>query len=237
LKPFEFFAYLPLLDFPIFLLPTEDLSIHGIEITQGIQCFDTSKGLASCPNNSLPVVAKKNTTARIYLKYSGPSSGKAGVPVRLHLFANGVEYLANTWGKATPGINQGNADSANVWFNVNFSNDINVAFYAEVDPGHIIAETNETNNRFPSSGTFSLNFRRRGTVDIAGWRTRYHPSGYTGTQYAEGWAVNGGGATGSNTCGPSAAAAASTIRWSAATSTDHGALGGTSVRTRQVNIR
>ena len=28
------------------------------EITQGVQCFDTSKGLASCPNNSLPVIAK-----------------------------------------------------------------------------------------------------------------------------------------------------------------------------------
>ena len=87
LKPFKLFPFLPLLlDFPIFLLPTEDLSIHGIEITQGIQCFDTSKGLASCPNNSLPVVAKKNTTARIYLKYSGAvarQSRRAGPPAHL----------------------------------------------------------------------------------------------------------------------------------------------------------
>ena len=106
--------------------------------------------------------------------------------------------VSSTW--RTPGVRQhrastrGIADSANVWFNVNFSNDVNVTFCAEVDPSHTIAETNESNNRFPASGTISLNFRRRGTVDIAGWRTRYHPSGYTGTQYAEGWAVNGGGA-------------------------------------------
>ncbi|MCB0144631.1 MAG: hypothetical protein KDE50_32415, partial [Caldilineaceae bacterium] len=64
--------------------------------TQGIQCFDNSKGLASCPDNSLPVAAKKNTTARIYLKYSGfLSSSMSNVPVRLHIFANGVEYIAN----------------------------------------------------------------------------------------------------------------------------------------------
>ena len=27
-----------------------------------------------------------------------------------------------------------------------------------------------------------------------GWRMRYHPSGFSGNQYAGGWAVNSGGA-------------------------------------------
>ena len=172
-----------------------DLSIHGIEITQGIQCFDNSKGLASCPDNSLPVAAKKNTTARIYLKYSGfLSSSMSNVPVRLHIFANGVEYIANASGKATTSINQGNSDSANIYFNVNFSNDVNVTFYAEVDPNNTVSETNESNNRYPASGTISMTFRKRTTLDIVGQRLRYHPSGYTGDQYAGGWAVNGGGA-------------------------------------------
>ena len=63
-------AYKPVLKFVPALFPL-DLSIYGIEITQGIQCFDTSKGLAACPDNSLPVIAKKDTTARIYLRYTG----------------------------------------------------------------------------------------------------------------------------------------------------------------------
>ena len=69
-----------------------DLSIHGIEITQGIQCFNTGAGLSGCPDNSLTVVNKKDTTARIYLKVSGSYSSYNNVPVRLHIFANNVEY-------------------------------------------------------------------------------------------------------------------------------------------------
>ncbi len=171
-----------------------DLSIHGIEITQGIQCFDTSKGLAGCPDNSLPVVTKKSTTARIYLKYSGLFSGLNNVPVRLHIRANGVWYTANATGNARPTVNQANNDDARVYFNVNFSNDVVVDFYAEVDPNNTIAETNETNNRYPASGYITLTFRRRDTLKIVGQRLRYHPSGYAGNQYAGGWAVNGGAA-------------------------------------------
>lgn len=171
-----------------------DLSIFGIEITQGIQCFDTSKGLASCPDNSLPVIAKKDTTARIHLRYSGLLSSMSNVPVRLHIFANGVEYIANAVGKATTTINQANKDSADIYFNVNFTNDILVSFYAVVDPNNTISETNESNNRYPASGTIALNFRKRDTMKIVGQRVRYHPSGYGGDQYPGGWAVNGGAA-------------------------------------------
>ncbi len=171
-----------------------DVSIHGIEITQGIQCFDTSKGLAGCVNNSLPVVVKKDTTARIYLRYGGPLASMGNVPVRLHISANGVEYTANASGRAWPTVDQGRTDSANVYFNVNFTNNMNVQFWAEVDPNNTISESNETNNRFPASGTFSLNFQRRDTMKIVGQRTRYHPSGYSGGEYAGGWAVDGGAA-------------------------------------------
>lgn len=188
------FPYLPpqaILDPVIF---QGDVSIHGIEITQGIQCFDTTKGLAGCGNNSLPVVAKKDTTARIYLRYSGLFASMANVPVRLHIIANGVEYTANASGRAWPTVDQGRTDNANVYFNVNFTNSVNVQFWAEVDPNNTIAESNEGNNRFPASGTFSLNFQRRDTMKIVGQRTRYHPSGYSGGEYAGGWAVNGGAA-------------------------------------------
>lgn len=185
---------------PIFQLippppPPSDLSIFGIEITQAIQCFDPSNGLAGCPDNSLPVVSRKDTTARIYPRYSGDLSQMAGVPVRLHILAFGNEYIVNTFGTAKTFIDQANNDNANVWFRVDTnSNSANVQFYAEVDPNNVIAETNESNNRYPPSGTISLNFQKRDTVDVTGWPTRYHPSGYTGTQYAGSWASNGGGA-------------------------------------------
>ncbi len=188
------FPYLPVKPVIVFPAITYDLSIQGVEITQGIQCFDTSKGLATCPDNSMPVANKKDTTARIYLKISGGWLSLANVPVRLHIFANGVEYIANTSGKAVTTINQGTHDAAEVYFNVNFTNDIPVSFYAEVDPNNALTESNEGNNRFPAVGTFALNFRKRDALKIVGYRLYYHPSGYSGDQYAGGWAVNGGAA-------------------------------------------
>ena len=104
-------------------------------------------------NNSLPLVAQKNAAARIYLKYQGSGSTKAGIPVRLHLFAAGVEYIVNTSGTAHTSIRQDLNNSANVWFNVDFANGTTVSYYAEVDPDHLYLETNESNNRFPMSGT------------------------------------------------------------------------------------
>jgi len=187
-------AYKQFVNIPIQAFLQNDLTIAGIEITQGIQCFDTSKGLANCANNSLPVIAKKDTTARIYLKCTNlilSSCSKSNVPVRLHIFANNVEYIANALGKATPSINQATHDDAEIYFNVNFSSDVPVSFYAEVDPDNAISELNESNNRSPASGTFTLNFRNRTTMRIVGERLRYHPSGYSGTQYAGGTAVNG----------------------------------------------
>ncbi|MCB9121932.1 MAG: hypothetical protein H6640_19585 [Caldilineaceae bacterium] len=196
-------AVAPIVAMPYFpanvaLIPSvlqPDLSIFGIEFTQGIQCFDTSQGLTTCADNSLPLVNKKDATARIYLRnQSLLSSSLSGVPVRLHIFANGVEYIANATGKATTSINRGVRDAAEIYFNVNFNNDIAVSFYAEVDPANTISESNEGNNRYPASGTISLTFRKRDTLKIVGQRLRYHPSGYAGTQNAGGWAVNGGAA-------------------------------------------
>ncbi len=185
----------PIVTDPVLTLPI-DVSIHGIELTQGIQCFNPSTGLsaAQCPDNSLQLANKKDTTARIYLKSGGIFSSIPNVPVRLYIRANGVWYTANANGKATTTINQGNTDSADVYFNVNFTNDVVVDFYAVVDPNNTIAEINESNNRFPAVGYLTRTFYKRGTMKVVGQRLRYHPPGYTGTQYAGGWAVNGGGA-------------------------------------------
>ncbi len=189
------FAYKPVLIPVAPILFSEDLSIHGIEITQGIQCLDTSKGLATCADNSMPVVNKKDTTARIYLKYSSVYGiSQSDVPVRLFIRAAGVWYQADATGKATKSMDQTNPDSANIYFNVNFGSAVIVDFYAIVDPNNIISETNEGNNRYPASGYLTLTFQTRENLKIVGQRLYYHPSGYSGQQYAGGWAVNGGGA-------------------------------------------
>jgi hypothetical protein len=176
-------------------LITPDLSIFGIEITQGIQCFDPSKGVTTCPDNSMPVVNQKDTTARIYLKYSNIFGGSmSNVPVRLHILAAGKWYQADASGKATGSIDQTQPDSASIYFYVNFANSVSVDFWAEVDPDNIIPETDETNNRYPAAGYLTLTFQPRTTMKIVGQRLYYHPAGYSGEQYAGGWAVNGGGA-------------------------------------------
>ena len=195
------YAYLPP-PVPIFQFfpPTIDLSIAGIEVTQAIQCFNGP--LTGCSgDNSLPLISRKDATARIYLKYTGSGSSLNNVPVRLHLYANGVWYVVNGVGQARATLDQSDANySVNLWFNVNFNSDVDVRFWAEVDPDHTIGETNEGNNCYPTPGTcsdasyFTLTFHKRGAFTVVGQRLRYHPAGYAGNQYAGGWAVNGGGA-------------------------------------------
>ena len=62
-----------------------------------------------------------------------------------------------------------------------------------MDPDHLYA-VSYTNNRFPTSGSNSYNFNNRQTFTVVGERLSYHPAGYGGSQYAGGWAVNGGAA-------------------------------------------
>ncbi len=79
-----------------------------------------------------------------------------------------------------------------MYFVVNFNSTVGVDFYAVVDPDNLITEVSEANNRFPNVGTIHLNFQSRTTLKVIGQRVDYHPSGYSGTRYAGGWAVTGG---------------------------------------------
>lgn len=175
-----------------------DLAIHGIEITQAIQCFNTAAGLSGCPDNSLPVVQGKTTGIRIYLKYSSLlSPTAANIPGRLwYRVAGGSWNFVNVSGTAKQTLSQVNADdSTNVFFNVTSSSpSINVEFYAEVDPANTLSESNEANNRYPASGSITMTFQRRASFRVVGRSIHYHPSGYSGTQDPAGWAITGGGA-------------------------------------------
>jgi hypothetical protein len=202
---FVFYPYQPIKIIDSSPLLQGDLSLHGIEITQGIQCFDTSKGLTNCPDNSLPVVTNKSTAARVYIKFNHAFlTQRSNVPVRLFMRRDGGAWQSmNATGKGLPSIDQSEAaNSANFFFNINGNSPVVVDFYAIVDPDNVISENNEGNNRYPSSGHITMTFRPRDNLKIVGQRLRWDPSGPDGPWTAgngsgsgtSGWTVNSGAA-------------------------------------------
>jgi len=59
-----------------------DFYIQGVEVTQAIQCFDTSQGYTTCPDNSLELTAGKATAVRVYVGCTGCSGSSIKVAVR-----------------------------------------------------------------------------------------------------------------------------------------------------------
>lgn len=155
LKPF---IDLPLQEkeIPLFV---KDLSIWGIEVTQGIQCFDPSEGLANCADNSLPLVGGKQTVARVYLRYSGNySDAEVVVPVTL------VGCVADSQGNPVHcqtgklnGVATTKVDRTKVAWSADFTftpevngpGPLPVLIYAQVDPDNEYQEENEANNFYP----------------------------------------------------------------------------------------
>ena len=187
---FAVYAYkAPVIQAPILFPP--DFGIFNIEITQGIQCFNGAP--AGCVENSLPKVLSKSTVVRVYVQARNGFSHYNHVPVRLHLLAFGKEYIMDALGNATSSLNQNTHDAAEFYFTVYSGAASNVGVWAEVDPDHLFAAS-YLNNRFPTSGSSNHTFNNRKTMTVAGERLYYHPAGYSGSQYAGGWAVNGGAA-------------------------------------------
>jgi hypothetical protein len=175
---------------PILFTIKPDFSIFNIEITQGIQCFNGQP--SGCSDDSLPLVLNKSTVARIYIHANDVHSFYNNVPVRLHILAYGKEYLVDATGKSTSSINQAAHDSADIYFSA-YGSDTTIQFWAEVDPNHIY-NSSYSNPRYPIVGNIVMSFSNRRTMMVGGQRLNYHPSGYTGTNLAGGWAVNGGAA-------------------------------------------
>jgi len=178
----------PVNQIPLLIKP--DFSIFNIEITQGIQCFNGAP--SGCSDDSLPLVLNKSTVARVYIRANNSYSYYSNIPVRLHILAYGKEYIVDATGKSTSSINQAAHDSAEFYFSA-YGSDTTIGFWAEVDPNHIY-NTSYANWRYPSSGSIPVPFYNRRAMTVGGQRLYYHPTGYTGSQYAGGWAVNGGAA-------------------------------------------
>ena len=72
-------------------LPDLDLTVLGMEVTQGIQCFDPSVGDTECEDNSVPLLVNRPTIVRLYVNVSGVPFLEAisGVTARLYVRREG----------------------------------------------------------------------------------------------------------------------------------------------------
>jgi hypothetical protein len=70
-------------------LPDLDLTVLGIEVTQGIQCFNLPDD-EDCANNSVPLVANRPTVVRVYVQAGGAGNAIVdGVSARLYVRREG----------------------------------------------------------------------------------------------------------------------------------------------------
>lgn len=143
-----------------------DLSVLGIEVTQGYQNS----------TNSNTLVAKNATVVRVRVSLNGQTTAQPGVDAVLRIYSNGVEIpsspVYSTNGPITAPVSP---SSANIDQTINFlcvpPQSADVDFVVTVNPFRTILETNYDNN---SSSVNNKPFVCRKFVDIA-----YVPINYT----------------------------------------------------------
>ena len=196
-EPLTVAPYRVMLPPPTVQLQDVDITPDGVEITQGIQCFDTSEGLSDCPDNSLPLALGRVTAVRVYLTLSGrtPATHLDDVPVRLHYRVDdGAWHVVNASGPALRQRDRSSADgTTNILIAVTGHGQRTLDYWVEVDPEHTIDQP-VSNDRFPETGYGHATFQDRKGLDILGERLDYNPSGAADVGKAGGRAVNGGAA-------------------------------------------
>lgn len=165
-----------------------DLAIWGVEVTQGMQCYDTSSGLSNCANNALGMAARKKTVVRVYPRYIGQITD-AEVPVNIlvELCVNDTPTSQSCYGVYNEGIATTKFQRDRVDLSAEFSfftevfgdAPLPVLVRAEIDPNNEHKEQDETNNKFPLNGPthFTVNFYNNEPVTIIGKRIRYKADG------------------------------------------------------------
>ena len=158
------------------ILPTSniDLQIDHVELTQAIQCKDNSH----CADNSVPLIAGKDTYVRVYVKVVNASSvPNVSADAVAHLPSgdvSGVPLYMPITAKANPQRSQA-TDTINFYFpasSVSSSGTLEVM----VNPHYTVAESNYANN----TTTVSLNFVSTPRLDIVPVRIYYNYGGQSG---------------------------------------------------------
>lgn len=129
-----------------------DLSLDRFYLTQAVPALDSAQAAA----DQVPVVAGRDGLARAFVAASGANS--AAPIVRVHwqgTAGSGSLTLAGPGSVPTSPAEGtlGDTFSALVAGNVIGAD---TQIYVEVDPDNVIAETDETNNRYPASGWLDL---------------------------------------------------------------------------------
>lgn len=185
-----------------------DVFVRGVEVSQGIQCFDQSSGYTSCPDNSLQLISGKQTVVRVYLGCTG-CAGQT-----LYNLDVDLDWIPNKATIGAYGAMLGGQTSSITGFNLplgqtlaqlrakadNTANFIltpsgmGLTLRATVDPDNAIPETNENNN----SRQLSLGLASR-SLDAVSMLVYYRPqeSTATGEMYTDNAMANDSSAAGS----------------------------------------
>jgi len=119
-----------------------DLWIQGIEVTQGMQCFDTSQGLTGCADNSVPLIAAHRTMIRVYI--GGTHTGQK-TKVRLHLAFDSAQTSQVTTGiSSASAVARHSLDASADWVFTWPDKAGSIQIWAELDPDNDWNETSST---------------------------------------------------------------------------------------------
>jgi hypothetical protein len=132
-----------------------------MEITQSAQCYNhpSVSGGFSCEDNAIPLIARRYTWIRLYVRAFNSQQDIQNVPVRLFIERNGQEY-ATLDGSATAWALPINRDDINATANFMLFCDVclindTLAFQAYADPDNTLADPDRSNNVFPRTDPLS----------------------------------------------------------------------------------
>jgi hypothetical protein len=121
-----------------------NFTIDGVTITQSVQTY----------SGTVPLVAGRDGYVRVFARANQPTSATTGVRVKLFMGTALVNTLTLTNGSPVP-IAPDQGDLATSWNGIVPGQFVQpgLRMLADVDPGNTVAESNETDNTFPASGT------------------------------------------------------------------------------------
>lgn len=146
-----------------------DLTISGVEVTQGFQTA----------SNTNTLVARNATVVRVRVSLNGQTTAQAGVDAVLRIYANGVEIPSSpVYSTNGPILAPVTPSTANIDHTINFlcvpPQSTDVDFVVTVNPFRTLAETNYNNNTFTVA---NKPFVCRKFVDLAYVPVNYTPGG------------------------------------------------------------
>ncbi len=142
--------------------PTVDLELTRFYINQAVPAADS----AQAPKNQIPLVAGRGGLARAFVTADAANTNAA---VRLHYRdASGKKGTLDLKGPRNVPTTPREGDLGNT-FNAALDGSLlrpGLEVYIEVDPDNAVAETDETNNRYPASGYVALPVQNTPTLNV-----------------------------------------------------------------------